>query len=149
MLPLLIRVLRRLEPREGWVPFILTLLAALCLPLALLESPSGASGAWLVGMAALGVVAGLWLARTRLGAVAAAAAAALLGGAVTLVAVARLVPPLAAMWRGPHAALAYTWQQLELFGIRQWAWAQHATSGTGAARDTIALELALALLVWT
>ncbi|MBN1660079.1 MAG: DUF4129 domain-containing protein [Anaerolineae bacterium] len=145
---LLIRLLRRLEPREGWLPFLLTLVAALCLPAALLESPSGAADLRLLGISALAVVAGLWLARTRLSTGAVAIVAALLGSAVALVSAARVVPPLGVIWQGPQIAAAYTWQQIELFGIRLWSWAHQATAGTDAAHDTIALELGLSLLVW-
>ena len=42
MLSLLARIVDRLRPRDGWAPLLLTLVALLCLPAALIQQSDAA-----------------------------------------------------------------------------------------------------------
>lgn len=165
MIPLLARLLKRFRPQEGWVPLVLLLVAVLCLPAALYEE--GDSGSLFL-LAVLAGLAGLRLARSRLGARSAALLGTGAGALVTLASAGRLWPPLSTLgqeaadtvaWlRGlpgaaaPLSTLAsFFWQRWSALGTRLWWWGQRVaagSSGAGANQDTIVLELLLAALVW-
>lgn len=171
MAELLIRLLKRIQPREGWAVFVLVLLAVLCAPLALRQVTRAPGAEQPIWLAVAGVLVGLGLARSRLPARAAAAAGALLGSGLVVVALGRLVPPLSLLWseagylvtwlRGwlqgtPQSALpfaataAFVWQRLAAFAGRVSAWVLAATGAEAAPQtpDQTGFLLLMAVLAW-
>ncbi len=169
MAELLVRLLARVQPREGWGQFLLTLTAVLCLPAALLsaqEAPAGGRGAGLVAVALLSLALAARLARSRTTWGAAALAGILLGAAVTVIVVGRLLPPAGLLWRegvgliawlrdlpqrveqGPPLAelQATLGQQVEILVTRLQSSGQ---AGSGLAADPILGELIVVFLVWS
>jgi transglutaminase-like putative cysteine protease len=170
MISLLLRLLHRWRPREGWAPLLLLVVAVLCLPAALYEERDNGNLFFLATLAAL---VGLCLARSRLPARAAALLGTLLGGLMTVASVSRLWPPLAVLWREAGESIAwlrglpgaavplstvagFVWQRWSILQARLWWWGQRAVAtgqgvappGDGGNQDTIVLELLLAALVW-
>jgi transglutaminase-like putative cysteine protease len=168
MLPLLLRVIGHFRPREGWTLALLSLVALLCAPAAMLVLDAKLGGEGLLLLTVLAAILGLRLARSRLAAGAAAVLAILLGGGLVTLIVGRLFPPLSLLWSEtlnaihwlshvqqgsagqplPFAtAAAYIWQRLADLGVRLWWWGQTAAGG-GTARDPIVLALVASFLVW-
>jgi transglutaminase-like putative cysteine protease len=164
MASLLIHVLQRTRPREGWLTFILVMIAVLCAPAALVQA-TGASGMGsLVALSLLAALTGLGLARSRLAGRTAALVGGLLGGAAIVVALGGLIPPLSLVWaeigygvawaqaglKGapPLAASTFfAWQRLSAFGGRLWGWGQ-AVAGNEPVPDQIGFLLLTAFLIW-
>ena len=111
MADLLLRLLDRLQPPGGWGAFVLTLTACLMPAAALIQSKVGVDVEALLVLTALATIAGLLLARSRLSAARAAALGALVGVALTLIAVGRLLPPPSLLWT--EASYAFDW-------VRRW-----------------------------
>ena len=168
MTTLLARLLRRLAPPGGWLPFLLLLTALLAPAAAMIESSLDVEPAALLILTPLAAISGLLLARSRLGTSWAALSGALLGLILTLIVVARLLPPVRLLWdeglyalnwlrlwqRGmpswplPFASTAeFLGQRLYEFGSRLWWWGQTAAAG-GTAQDPIFLVLLSAALGW-
>ena len=168
MASLLARIVNRLRPRDGWAPFLLTLVALLCLPAVLIQQGSGAEGASLIPLTVLALLLGFKLARSRLSARSAAILGGLLGLLLVMLAVGRILPPLSLLWnevgyafgwlkdwlQGEIAwpppfstALAFAWQRASTLGTRLWWWGQ-AVAGDAQTQDQIVLQLLTAYLVW-
>ncbi len=161
MSSLLLDMLNRFRPREGWLSLILLLVAVLCLPAALHNQGDG-GGLFAVGiLAALG---GLRLARMRVTSRPAALAGTMAGALVVLATVGRLWPSpdvlgrevgeSIAWLRGVPGAAAplstlsgFFWQRGNALTVRLWWWGQRAAAGASN-QDTIVLDLLLAALVW-
>jgi transglutaminase-like putative cysteine protease len=165
----IVRLLVRVRPREGWGSFLLALTAVLCLPAALISArenrgEAGSGGLMVVALVALAV--GMHLARSRVTWAGAAATATLLGAATAAVAVGRLVPPAGLLWR--EALALYAWlrdlprsaaegpplaelgaslsRQIELLGTRLW-WSGQGAGGAQAT-DPVLGEILVAFLAW-
>jgi transglutaminase-like putative cysteine protease len=162
------RIFNRLRPRDGWAPFLLTLVALLCLPAALIQQGNGAEGASMIPLAVLALFLGFRLARSRLSARSAAIVGGLLGLLLAVLAVGRILPPLSLLWneagyafawlkdwlQGEIAwplpfstALVFAWQRASTLGTRLWWWGQ-AVAGDAQTQDRIVLQLLTAYLVW-
>jgi transglutaminase-like putative cysteine protease len=169
MLPLLLRIVDRFRPREGWLLFLLTATALLCVPSAILFTNPELGAGRLFILALLGTLLGLRLARSRLRATTATLLSALLGAGLVVLVVGRLLPPLSLLWGEientgrwlghwppggtgqpiPFASTAaYVWQRLSDLGVRLWWWGQTAASGV-TAHDRIVLTLSVSYVVWT
>ena len=168
MAALLARIVNRLRPRDGWAPFLLTLVALLCLPAALIQQSSGAENASLIPLAVLALLLGFRLARSQLSGRSAAILGGLLGLLLVVLAVGRILPPLSLLsnevgyafgwlkdWvQGEMArplpfstALAFAVQRASTLGTRLWWWGQ-AVAGDAQTQDRIVLQLLTAYLVW-
>ncbi len=168
MASLLINFLTLLRPREGWVPFLLTLTALLCPAAALLTGDDEPAALGLVALTALAAIVGLRLARSRLRARQAAIAGGLLGLILTIIIVGRLLPPFSLLWtevsyaadwligwrqgqiRWPlpfASAVGFAGQQLSALGIRLWWWGQAVDSGAQTQGNVVFLLL-MATLFW-
>ncbi len=168
MLSLLIRFLNRFRPRDGWVPFFLTIGALFCPPAALIETNDDVDVWALLVLTTLAAIVGLRLARSRLSARGAMILAGLCGGILTVVLIGQLLPPPSLLWteikvaadwmellgRGvidqplPFTSAAqFSWKQLNSLGIRLWWWGQTVASG-GTARDPIPFLLLAPFLAW-
>ena len=168
MASLLARIVNRLRPRDGWGPFLLTLVALLCLPAILIQQGSGTEDASLIPLAVLALLLGFRLARSRLSPRSAAILGGLLGLLLVVLAVGRILPPLSLLWneagyafgwlkdwlQGEIAwplpfstALAFAWQRASTLGTRLWWWGQ-AVAGDAQTQDRIVLQLLTAYLVW-
>ncbi len=168
MSTLMIRLLDRFRPREGWALLLLALAALLCAPAAVLEASDARNAGVLLVLTALGVVAGLWFARSRISARVAAVLSGLLGLSLATILVGRLLPPLSLLWREsgytikwlraaregvlgwpfPFASVAaFLWQRLNDLGVRLWWWGQTVASG-GVAQEALAFRLLTAFLAW-
>jgi transglutaminase-like putative cysteine protease len=164
---LVLRILKRFKPREGWVPLLLILTALLCPVLALAEDGAGRGLGGLFIMTILGLFAGLWAARHDLPAHWTILAA-ILGAGLAIVLVGRLVPPISLVlqeigntvgWishavQGEEASPlpftlvgSYLWNQINAFASRLWWWSQTASAG-GVAQDNIVLVLLATWLAW-
>lgn len=164
----LIQVLSRFRPREGWISFLLILVALLCPPAALIQTVRElGSGTHLI-LTALAVILGLRLARSRLSALGATVLGTLLGCVLVTVVIGRLVPPPSLLWDDitytvdwmglwrqgevgqpwPFPTVTdFLWRRINDLGMRLWWWGQTVTSG-GPARDPIILALLAASLTW-
>ena len=159
---------RWLRPQGGWAPFLLTLAALLCMPATLSVKGDDNEVPRLVMLAALGLLPGLWLARSRISARGAALVGGLLGLLLVVLSVGRIAPPISLLWRevgyaldwfpgwlrGETAwpppfslALAAAWQRAGAFGNRLWWWGQ-AVVGDAQTQDRVVVELLIATLVW-
>ena len=168
MASLLLKGINLVRPREGWVPFLLLLVALCCLPAAALDAGDDGNVAGLIFLMVLAAIVGLRLARSRMSARQAAILGGVLGLCLAIVVAGRLVPPLpllaseiayAAGWLGdwrrgvlgwplPFASAArLLWQQLNALGIQLWWWGQAALS-SGQAQDRVILFLFGAFLAW-
>jgi transglutaminase-like putative cysteine protease len=162
-------LINRLRPREGWAPFLLLLVTVLSVPAALLGANDTTDPVGLIFLTALAVVIGLRFARSRLSARAAGILGGLLGIALTLILVGRLLPSLSALWSElgyalqwhqdrlngvirwpfPFASTAgFLWQKLNSLGLRLWWWGQ-TVAGGGLTQDRIVLHLLTAFLAWS
>ena len=165
---LLEKTINWLRPRDGWVPFLLTLAALLCQPAALSTGGNGAEVANLIALVLLALLFGLRLARSRISAKGAAIFGGVLGLALVVLAVGRILPPLSVLWtevgyafgwiqdwlQGEIAspppfstALAFSWQRASALGTRLWWWGQ-AVVGDAQTQDPILVQLLVAYLVW-
>ncbi|MBC8448799.1 MAG: transglutaminase domain-containing protein [Chloroflexi bacterium] len=167
MLPLLLRLLRRIRPREGWLILLLSLVAVLCLPASLLQVRWVQGSSTLVGLALLAALLGMALATWRFPGWLAGALMAVLGLATTVGFVGRTLPPLRLvldewayafrwLWRLPGERLPpFPFQtlvsdvarRLGTFGNRLWWWTQGVARG-GAQQDNLVFLFLVALLVW-
>jgi len=167
VLPFVLRVLNRIRPREGWAPFLLTVVALLCAPAALLAANQELRAEGLLVLTGLSAIAGLRLARSRLSAKGAAALTVLLGILLAVVVAGRLLPPFSLAWTEVGRAMdwigrrqaatgqplpfiataAFLWRQLTNLGVRLWGWGR-AAAGGGAVQDPIAFLLLAAFLSW-
>jgi transglutaminase-like putative cysteine protease len=116
----------------------------------------------------LGLLLGLWLARSRISTRGATLVGALLGMVLVVLAVGRILPPFTLLWRevgyalewsrdwlggdiawpAPFStALAVAWQRAGAFGNRLWWWGQ-AVTGNAPNQDRIVVQLLIAYLVW-
>ena len=157
-----------LRPRGGWAPFLLALAAVLSMPATLSVKGDGHEVPRLVLLAALGLLAGLWTARSRLSSRGATIAGGLLGLLLVVLSVGRIVPPISLLWReAGHAldwfpswlrgempwpppfsyALGATWQRAGVLSQRLWWWGQ-AVVGDAQTQDRVVVELLIAALVW-
>ena len=166
MYEILAWLLRRFRPREGWTALLLLLAAALSLPAILLEGSDALSPGGLLTVTALAVLASLRSSRSRLSARQAGGIGAVLGLALTVLVIGRLLPP-PALWgqdagrliawlrRGwppltpppPPATAAFLWQRAHDLGLRLWWWGQTAAGG-GTAQDPIAWQFGAAWGCW-
>ncbi len=169
MATLLARLVHRLRPHEGWLPFLLTLVVLLCMPGALSMQGDRVEIAALIVLIALALPLGLRLARSRLSGTSAAVLGGLLGLLLVVLTVGRILPPLSLLWdevgytagwlgdwlqgeeAGPlplSSAAAFAWQRLSTFGTRLWWWSQAAAS-SAPGQDPIVRHLLTAALVWS
>jgi transglutaminase-like putative cysteine protease len=168
MVEILAWLVNRLRPREGWPPFLLVLIAVLCLPAALFVDGGESGVTGLILLTVLAVLGGLRLARSRLASRQTAILAGLLGIGLAILVVGRLLPPPSLIadeigytagwlqrwrqgtlgWPLPLASIAsFVWQQLNALATRLWWWAQIAAGG-GQTQSRIVLQLLSAFLVW-
>lgn len=169
MASFLFRVLNRFRPREGWALFLLTLVALLCAPAALLQAARDPAGFdVLLLLTFLAVLIGLWLARSQLSARKATLWSGLLGGSLILIVVGRILPPFYLLWgeigyavkwlgqRQPDISaqplpfartMGYVWQQFNLLSSHLWWWGQAVADGKDI-QDNIVFLLVAALLAW-
>jgi transglutaminase-like putative cysteine protease len=168
VLPRLLRFVNRFQPREGWIPFLLAVLALLCAPAAILIVADELDADGLLLLTVLAAIVGLRLARSRLSAKGATVLAGLLGGGLTTLLVGRILPPLSLLWveisriaawlsHGRQgianqpwpfvATFTYVGQRFNILGTRLWWWGRTAASG-GVATDPIVLMLAASSLTW-
>jgi transglutaminase-like putative cysteine protease len=169
MSSLLSRLLDIFRPREGWIPYLLLLVALLSPTAATIENANNSEGFGMMTLTILAAIVGLRLARSSLSARGAALLGALLGTCLGLLIVGRLVPPFSLLWsdtghafewfnawqRGnlrwplPFASSAqFVWQQLNGFFVRIWWWAHTLATG-GQNRDNIVALLLVSILAWT
>ena len=168
MAEILAWLLNRLRPREGWPPFLLTLIAVLCLPAALFVDGGESGTTGLILLTVLAVLVALRMARSRLSGRQAAILTTLLGVGLAVLVVGRLLPSPSLItqeigytaswlqrwrqgalgWPLPFASIAtFVWQQLSTLAIRLWWWAQIAAGG-GQTQSRILVQLLSAFLVW-
>ena len=167
MLPLLLRLLRRIRPREGWPILFLSLIAVLCLPVSLLQVGWVQGSGVLAGLALLAALLGMTLATWRFPGWLGGALMAVLGLATTVGFVGRTLPPVRLvldewayaflwLWHLPDERLSpFPFQtllsdvarRLGSFGSRLWWWAQGVARG-GARQDNLVFLFLAALLVW-
>jgi len=167
MLPLLLRFLKRIRPREGWLILFLSLIGVLCLPASLLQVRWVQGSGVLVGLALLAALLGMALATWRFPGWLGGALMAVLGLATTVGFVGRTLPPLRLAL--DEWAYAFHWlrslpgerwspfpfqtllsdvaRRLGSFGSRLWWWAQGVARG-GAQQDNLVFLFLAALLVW-
>ena len=159
---------RWLRPRGGWAPFLLTLAALLSMPATLSIKGDSAEVTRLVLLVTLGLLAGFWLARSRISARGAVIVGGLLGLVLVVLTVGHIVPPISLLWREMGYATdwfpgwlrgeitwpppftysqAAAWQRAGALGNRLWWWGQ-AVAGPGRTQDRIVVELLIATLVW-
>jgi transglutaminase-like putative cysteine protease len=162
-------LINRFRPREGWASFLLLLVTVLSVPAALLGANDTTDPVGLIFLTALAVVVGLRFARSRISARAAAILGGLLGIALTLILVGRLLPSLSMLWSElgyavewhqdrlngvirwplPFASTAgFLWQKLNSLGQRLWWWGQ-TVAGGGQTLDRIVLLLLTSFLAWS
>ncbi len=168
MATLLARILRRFRPREGWLPFLLLLVALFCPPASVLGGGDDRGAIGLILLTALATMVGLRFARSRLSALWTAIVGCIVGAVMGTILAGRLVPPPSLLWTEigytarwladwrqgvigwplPFAsATGFVWQQLDNLGLRLWWWGQAALGG-GQATDTGVLLLVTACLAW-
>ena len=167
MLTLLLRLLKRIRPREGWLILLLCMMAVLCLPASLLQVNWVQGSDVLAWLALLALLVGLALARPRSRGWLSGLLAAILGLTATVGFVARTLPPLRLVWDEWAYAVLWLWQlingkleplpfqalasdvgrRLGSFGSRLWWWAQGLAKG-GAQQDNLVFLFFAALLVW-
>ncbi len=169
MATLLARLINRLRPRDGWLPFLLTLVVLLCVPGALSVQGESSEIATLIVLVALALPLGLWLARSRLSGTTAAILGGLLGLLLVPLAVGRILPSLSLLWdevgyaagwlgdwlQGESTrplplstAAAFAWHRLSTFGARLWWWGQ-AVASSAPSQDPILRQLLTAALAWS
>ena len=163
----LLRVNRRVRPREGWLVFFFTLGAVLAVPLAADDI------GWVPGLGRLTLVAaaatlvGFWLARSPFSGRMSAFFATILGVESVLAYVARILPPLrptldeavyagrwlASLTQGEIGRLPFV-PVVEVWGQRAWdfwervvVWAQGVV-GAGAQQDNLLFLVYSGLLIW-
>jgi transglutaminase-like putative cysteine protease len=166
---LLAKLLDLFRPREGWVPFLLILVALLSPSAASFESRNNSDVLGMVALTVLATIIGLRLARSRLSARGAAILGALLGAGLVLLVVGRLLPPISLLWSDTGQAMEWfnawrqgmlrwplpfassaqlVWQQLNALFVRIWWWGHTLATG-GQNQDNIVALLLAALLAWT
>jgi transglutaminase-like putative cysteine protease len=168
MLRLVLRLVHRFRPQEGWLPFLLALTAILCAPAAFFVMAPQIDAGGLFVLTVLAAILGLRLARSRFTPAAATVVAGLLGGGLVTLVVGRLLPPFSLFWREivytshwlsrsqqalagqpwPFASVAaYVWRQLGDLGVRLWWWAQ-AVANSGVASDPVVFVLLASFVAW-
>ncbi len=168
MAPFLVQVLNRLRPRDGWAPLLLTLIALLCPPAALLTDSDEPATVGLLVLTALAVIVGLRFARSQLRARQAAIIGGLLGVVLVIIVVGRLVPPVSLLWTEVSYAAGWLkgwrqgqigWplpftattgflaQQVNALALRLWWWGQAVTRGAQSPTNVVFVLLS-ALLAW-
>lgn len=173
MLTLLLRLLKRIRPREGWLILLLCVTAVLCLPASLLIVRWVQGSGVLLGLALLAVLAGIALTRLRFPAWLSGLLMAIFGLAATVGFVGRTLPPLRLVWDEWAYAFVWLWQlvrdrvvgahrrvplpfqalvndvgqRLGSFGGRLWWWVQGVMRGS-AQQDNLVFLFFVALLVW-
>ncbi len=168
MYALLGRLLRHLRPPGGWALLVLTLLTLLSPVAALVEDGHDLDVLSLMVLTPLALLAGVWLARSRLTATRATVIGGGLGVALILVFSARLAPPPSLLWNDigyavrwlrawaqgrppwpwPFTATGgYLGQRFTELGTRLWWWSQSVAAGSPA-QDTIVLNLVTTILAW-
>ncbi len=115
MLTLLIRLLRRIRPQEGWFRYLLTLLLLACAPLALWEAYPRLGAQRLLALTLVAGVAGMGVAKSRLRTGVAALLQVAVGGGIVLQVVGRILPPLS-LWV-QDARSAVDWLRLLSSGV--------------------------------
>jgi len=164
MLGLLLRLLRRVRPKEGWPILLLCVTAVLCLPASLLTVGWVQGSGVLVGLALLAALLGMALAKWHFPGWLAGSLMVVFCLAATVGFVGRALPPLRLVvdewaylfvWLGAHSHAPLPFQtlvddvarRLGSFGARLWWWAQGVASG-GAPQDNLIFLFFVALLVW-
>jgi transglutaminase-like putative cysteine protease len=170
LLALLVRLLRRIRPREGWLILLLCTTAVLCLPTSLLLAGWVQESGVLLGVTLLAMLVGFALARLPFPGWLSSLLAAIFGVEATVGLVGRALPPLRLVLDELAYALLWVWnpaqvvmndrsplpfqamandveRRLASFGSRLWWWAQGVASG-GAQRDNLVFLFFVTLLVW-
>ena len=170
MLAFLVRLLRSIRPREGWLITLLCTTAVFSLPMSLLLAGWVQGSSVLLGLALLAMLVGYALARSPFPAWLSGLLAAILGLEVTVGFVGRTLPPWRLIlnelayaflwcrnlaWIGAHGHAPLPFQaltsdagrRLGSFGDRLWWWAQGVVKG-GAQPDNLVFLFFVALLVW-
>jgi transglutaminase-like putative cysteine protease len=165
---LILRILKRFRPREGWIPFLLALIALVSPPLAMAEASRGQELSSLFILTILGLLAGLWAARRGLPAHWTMLLAGVVGAGLTVVFVAKVLPPVSLVFRELGYSLAwigrvlggetdwtwpfvsvgnYMWRQLSALVTRLSWWSQ-SVSANQVAQDDILFVLLATWLAW-
>ena len=163
----LLRLYKRLRPREGWLVFILTVGAVALVP------ASAQDIGWVPGLGRLipvaisAVLFGFWLARSPFSGRISVFFSFIVGIEFVLGFIARVMPPLGLVWReGLYAVhwlfalsqgvvdrvpflpvLQVWWERLWNFWARVATWAQGVSRG-GAQQDNLLFLVYMALIVW-
>ena len=156
------------EVRDGWVALLLTTIALLCLPAALGAESDDAGVGTLILLVLLALPLGLRLAGSRLSGKSAALLGTALGLLLVVLAVGRILPPFALLWKDLGNAVgllsdwlhgeavepalsadaaSFAWQRLSALGTRLWWWGQ-ATASDAGDQDPVVRDMLTALLVW-
>ena len=164
---LLLRLLRRIRPQEGWLILLLCMTVVLSLPTSLLLAGWVQGGGVLVWLALLAALLGLALARLPFPGWLSGLLAAIFGLEATVGLVGRTLPPLRLLLDECNYALFWLWRlmggrletlpfqalvndvgrRLGSFGDRLWWWAQGVARG-GARQDNVVFLFFVGLLVW-
>ncbi len=163
----LLRLYRRLRPREGWLVFLLTLVAVVTVP------ASAQDIGWVPGLGRLipvavgAVLFGFLLARSPFGGRISALFSFIVGVQFVLGFIARVMPPLGLVLRESLYAVRWLfaltqgvigrvpflpvfqawWERLWDFWVRVAVWAQGVSQG-GAQQDNLLFLMYVALIVW-
>ena len=141
------RTFRRLEPRIGWLSFVL-LLAALTTVLAAAMEVGWVPEDWAIIPAALaGFGLALWLSEKRLSPWIAWLVLSLAGFALVIIILAGLTPPLETLVQGNPAVAIYWEQSMAIFSDRVGSWLQSVATG-GRSTETMGFAVGIALAAW-
>ena len=117
---LVLRILKRFRPREGWIPFLLVLIALMSPPLAMAEAGRGQELNSLFMLTILGLLAGLWAARHGLPAHWTLPLAGVVGAGLTVISVGKVLPPVSLVIR--EVGYSVAWVGRALGGETGWPW---------------------------
>lgn len=144
---LVARVYHRFEPRIGWLPFALLLVALLLVMAAALEVGWVPEDRAIIPLALSAYGLALWLAGRRLPGWAAWAVLVLSGIGLSVLALARPWPPWDVYLEGRAAMVQHAAEALALFSDRVGGWARAVTGG-GRSTETLGFAWLLALAAW-
>jgi transglutaminase-like putative cysteine protease len=144
---LLVRLLKRFQPRFGWLPFALLVGALACLLFSVLEVGWVAEDSFMVPIILLGFLSATLLAQRPVRPLIAWLILVAAGLGLALVLIAELWPPATVFERGMPAIGDYWRIRAALFADRAAGWLS-AVRGGGRSTETVVFALGLAVAGW-
>ncbi len=141
------RTYKEWQPKEGWLPVVLIFAIGSAVITAVIESdwvPEVGVIGWTVTVSLL---LSIILAKRPISWMSAALLSLGYGSAITVISLARLVPPLTVLAAGFNSSLTYIRQSLFLFGDRIGGWLEAVANGESS-EETIVFALGLGLISW-